>query len=894
MLIALVVFLVWGALRAQVALAGLMNGESIWSKAQKQAVIDLETYAVQGDSESLASFKRNYAILRHDRFVRDGSVSGDVPYEQLVDALGHGNALPETVPGVLFMLRHLPDAPYMREALVLWRSTDQPLDDLGEIAEELQQTYAAGKPSVAKRLEQRQRIQRINQYIEPRSNGFSEQVAKGATWLAQTLFLIVLGVAVFASILWFVMAKRILDGIRGTEERYRLLFDSAADAIVMIDDENDRILEANRLAQEWIGCADRNLTGQRFADLFTPERRGHAEPGGYRLLNSAEDCVRVVEVQSSNVVWGGRQVRQAIIRDVTERLAMRQTQRIASEAMANVAEGVVIVDAGRHVLSVNLAYSRMTGHTTKTLVDMRLEDGREMSDGAPLPAEIWDTVAREGNWLGEVTSTRADGSKFAELLSISAIRDGDGRVEHYVGVTTDVTGARADRRRLERLARHDALTNLLNRAAFVDQCELAIREAETTNKSVAVLFVDLDNFKIINDSYSHAIGDQLLVRVAERIRGELSRNDMAGRIGGDEFTVMAMRLDSREDVDPLARRLTAALSRPIEIDGHVVTRSASIGIAGYPLDGEDCVALIASADAAMYAAKQEQRNTHRYFSPLMQADARRRLKTVNDLREAIKEDQFRMVYQPSVLMRDRHIAGVEALLRWDHPERGEVMPDQFVQLAEQMGLAREVDEWVLNRVCAQIKAWDGVGYSHARVAVNISATWFGHEEFMQVIEDVVTRHGISPQSLIIEIVESTALHTGEHTAGNMRKLHELGVGVAIDDFGTGYSTLSYLKLPSVTYLKIDRSFVEGLPDSTDDAEIVRAILAISVNLGLIAIAEGVETRRQHDFLRGLGCREAQGYFYSRPLAAEEIAPLLDPKNAGRLRGIRLSVVPDPR
>ncbi|MGA7297949.1 MAG: EAL domain-containing protein [Rhodanobacteraceae bacterium] len=873
-LVALIVLLVWQALRIQVALAGLMNGESIWSKAQKQAVIDLNSYATRGDPKDLAGYRRNYAILTYDRFVRDGSKSDQVPYEALAEALGHGNALPESVPGVIFLLRHLTGAPYMTEVLKLWRSTDKPLEELNEVAAQLQHSYAQGKPDTAEIVRQREKIRRLNAYIEPRSNRFSEQTARGVVWVSRVLFGVVSGVALFVVLLWLFMARSILAGIRGTEERYRLLFDSAADGIVMIDVADDRILEANRQACQWSGHEASELQGMPIARLFMPDGSTHSPRDHYRLMKQADGSLLPVEIQSSNVVWAGHTVKQAIIRDVSERLAMRQAQRIASEAMANIAEGVIIVDVNRQVLSVNVAYTRMTGADIKSLQGSRLEDSRRMPDGQPLPEEVWNTILREGNWLGEVNSERTDGSIYSELLSISAIRDGNGQIQNYVGVITDVSGAKADRRRLEHLARHDTLTNLLNRAEFVRQCDKAILAASGNHQVVALLFVDLNNFKIVNDSYSHATGDQLLVRVAERIRDELSPRDVAGRIGGDEFTVLATGLEEREEVEDLAGRLTASLSKPMEVEGQVVTLGASIGIAAWPLDGLDAVALIASADAAMYAAKMEQRNTHRYYTPLMQADAKRRLKMVDDLRKALKHDELRLVYQPSVMMNTGRVAGVEALLRWDHPQRGEIMPAEFVPLAEEVGLARDIDEWVLTRVCAQIKAWEMGGMTKARVAVNISAIWFGHQEFMQVLHKVLDEYRISPSSLVIEIVESTSLHLGGRSVDNMRALHDLGIGVAIDDFGTGYSTLSYLKLPSVNYLKVDKSFVAGLPGNTDDAEIVRATLAISLNLGLTAIAEGVETQEQHDFLLALGCQEAQGFFYARPLPADRIPALM--------------------
>jgi diguanylate cyclase (GGDEF)-like protein len=391
-----------------------------------------------------------------------------------------------------------------------------------------------------------------------------------------------------------------------------------------------------------------------------------------------------------------------------------------------------------------------------------------------------------------------------------------------------------------------------------------------------VLFIDLDAFKIVNDSYSHAIGDRLLVKVAERIRRQLSEGDVAGRIGGDEFTVLIPRLILREDARAIVSRLLGTLSEPLLVDDYEIVLSASIGVAGYPLDGDNAAALIANADAAMYAAKTEERNAFRFYTPMMHADTRRRLQLATELRQALARNEFHLVFQPSVELRTGRIVAVEALVRWQHPERGEVLPAEFIPVAEGLGLIRRIDEWVMQATCAQIQAWDMAGVPPIRVAVNISARWFGHPAFVDGVSRTLQSRHLSASRLMLEITESAMLRLGDDIERTMQTLHTLGIEVAIDDFGTGYSSMAYLKLPAVAYLKIDRSFVTGLPGDSNDAAITEAMLAMAKSLGLTTIAEGIETEAQHDFLLRSGCMEGQGYLYSYPLRPEEVQRLLCP------------------
>ncbi|MEP6938707.1 MAG: EAL domain-containing protein [Rudaea sp.] len=875
-LIASLLTLAWGALQIQLALAAFLNGESVWSKAQKQLVIDLVTYAVNGDRENLSRFNHNYQLLEFDRFARDETRKADFNYVEVEEALRHDNAMRDAVPIIIFTFQYLPDAPYIRDALQAWRSTDDSILQLKEISLDLAEKRHSATWSNPVMIQQIARIATLNDEIQPRTELFSSAIAAGAKWVGRMLFTMLIVFAALACVLWLRMAQRTLAGIRGTEERYRLLFDSAADAIVMVDEESGAIVDANRMASTWIGRTRKELIGQNFPALFEDGTAFDGRTPAVGKLRSAKGGLLPVEAQSSLAKWGKNIVRQAILRDVSERLAMEQERRIAAEALASVAEGVIIADGNRRVIAVNAAHTHITGYTAETLRTLRLDDLRTLPDGSPLPRSIWETIEQNGNWVGEVKTRRRDGSIYTERLSISAIRDERHRIEHYVAVFTDITVSKANQVRLEHLAAHDPLTGLVNRACFENLVNEAILDVDQDRPAMAVLFIDLDAFKIVNDSFSHAIGDRLLALVAERVARQLSVNDVAGRIGGDEFTVLVRKLRMREDAGALASRLLVAISEPYMIDEHEIVVSASIGVAGHPLDGRDAVALIANADAAMYAAKTKERNSIRFYSPMMHADIRNRLHLAAELRQALAREEFYVVYQPSVEMRTGRIIAVEALLRWKHPDRGDVMPDEFIPVAESLGLIRHIDQWVMQTVFKQLKSWDDEGVPPIRVALNVSANWFGHSAFVEFLGRSILSSQVAPSRVLLEITEGSVLSMGEDTNRIMHALHALGVSVAIDDFGTGYSSLSYLKLPAVAYLKIDRSFVAGLPSDANDVAISQAMLAMAKSLGLCTIAEGIETQAQHEFLLREGCIEGQGYLYSVPQPAHEIARLLSP------------------
>jgi diguanylate cyclase (GGDEF)-like protein/PAS domain S-box-containing protein len=462
------------------------------------------------------------------------------------------------------------------------------------------------------------------------------------------------------------------------------------------------------------------------------------------------------------------------------------------------------------------------------------------------------------------------------VISVSGrpIFDEAGRFLGYRGTGRDMTEQKRAEERIRHMAHFDALTELPNRMLLYDRVERAIAQAQRDQEALAILFIDLDRFKTVNDSLGHAVGDRLLKKVAGLLESCTRESDTIARIGGDEFVVLLGGLKEPEDARHVAQKVLDALAEPVMVDGHELKVTPSVGICAYPHDGADVETLMRNADTAMYYAKQMGRNNYQFFTQAMTEAAQRRLVMENDLRHAIERGEFLLHYQPQLDLRSGAIIGFEALVRWRHPQRGMVSPAEFIAAAEEGGLIGPLGEWVLREACTEARKWHDLGYPELQVAVNCSAQQFQREGFVETVDMILRGTGLSPSCLELEITESVIVERSEEVIARFAALDAMGVGVSIDDFGTGYSSLSYLKRFAIHQLKIDQSFVRDISTDPDDAAIVSAIIAISHSLGLKVVAEGVETAEQLAFLRSLGCDAAQGYYFSRPVAADEFARLL--------------------
>ena len=543
-----------------------------------------------------------------------------------------------------------------------------------------------------------------------------------------------------------------------------------------------------------------------------------------------------------------------------------QLRAVAFEAQ----EGIVITDACNAVLKVNRAFTAITGYASEDAVGKRLrllQSGYEERGNLVL-----DAVAREGSWQGEVCNRRKSGERYPAWTNITAVKDPAGAISHYVVTMTDITARKAAEQRIEQLAYYDALTQLPNRRRLMDRLQQALRNCGHTRRRGALLFIDLDNFKILNDTIGHDVGDRLLCKVAQRLTSSVRDGDTIARLGGDEFVVMLEELsESAEEAAGQAKKvgeqILLSLNRPYMLDGRVHHSTPSIGVALFSEADSAVEELLKQADIAMYQAKYAGRNTLRFFDPGMQAALAARASLDAALRRAIQERQFALHYQPQVDSRGG-IFGAEALLRWAHPERGLVPPGQFVSLAEETGLILAIGQWVLESACAQLSAWEAnPRTSGLHLAVNISALQFRQADFVDQVRGALGNAGARPQHLKLELTETLVLADIQDTLAKMQALRALGVGFAIDDFGTGLCSLSSLARLPLDQLKIDQSFVRALPDNPHDAVVVRTIITMARSLGVVVVAEGVESEAQRAFLASSGCTTWQGYLFSEPVEA---------------------------
>jgi diguanylate cyclase (GGDEF)-like protein/PAS domain S-box-containing protein len=536
-------------------------------------------------------------------------------------------------------------------------------------------------------------------------------------------------------------------------------------------------------------------------------------------------------------------------------------------------DGVLIADAQGNIVEVNDSFCRITGYTRAEVLGRNPRMMKSDRHDAEFYARMWQAIGEQGQWQGEVWDRRKNGEVFPRWLTISAIEGADGRITHYVGILSDLTSARRSEAELEQLAHYDPLTGLPNRILFRDRLAQAMGQARRGGRKLALLCVDLDGFKPVNDAMGHAAGDALLAAVAERLRSSLRTSDTVARLAGDEFTVLLTEIAGPNDVALVCRKILDILVAPFTLAWRDVHVSASIGVATFPEDGVEVDLLLANADAAMYRAKEAGRNRYQFFSRSMHARAVAQMELEAELRLALERDELVLHYQPQVNPKDGRLVGVEALVRWNHPRQGLLAPARFIHVAEETGLIVPLGEWVMRAACRQSRAWIDDGFPPLRVAVNLAAQQFEEPRLVDRIAAWLIEQRLQPTQLEVEITESSAMSNPELTIERLHEIKAIGIHVSVDDFGTGYSSLSYLKRFPVDTLKIDRSFLRDIPDDQDNATLCSAMIGLAHNLGLRVVAEGVENLAQCEFLRDLDCDELQGYLFSRPVPPSELAAL---------------------
>ncbi|HNJ83108.1 MAG TPA: EAL domain-containing protein [Piscinibacter sp.] len=538
-------------------------------------------------------------------------------------------------------------------------------------------------------------------------------------------------------------------------------------------------------------------------------------------------------------------------------------------------EAITVTDTAARIVAVNAAFSTITGFAAGEALGATPRIHRSGRQDKDFYERMWHSLQTTGQWQGEIWNRRKNGETYPAWENISAVRDADGTVSHYVSMLSDITALKQAEEQLRHMALHDVLTGLPNRRLLAESLEGALARAQRHGHRLALLFLDLDRFKLVNDTLGHAAGDELLGEVARRLRAAVRQEDLIARLGGDEFTVVLEELQHPDNAAHLARKLIEAVARPMQLCGRELTPSTSVGIAIYPDDARSAADLSKAADAAMYRAKQRGRHTFEFYTPDITAEAMERLAIENDLRRALARGELLLYFQPQVDLRSGRILGFEALLRWNHPERGLLLPDQFIPIAEECGLIHALGGWAIDAACAQARRWADAGLNPQRIAVNVSGSQLLHKHLVETVRAAMAEHRFTPGELDLELeITESVLQSASRSAPVLRQLRELGVRIAIDDFGTGYSSLGVLKHMPIDTLKIDRVFIRNAPDDGDAQAIAKAMIVMAHGLGLHVVAEGVETPAQCRFLLEQGCDEVQGHLYSPPLPGDEVPALM--------------------
>lgn len=553
---------------------------------------------------------------------------------------------------------------------------------------------------------------------------------------------------------------------------------------------------------------------------------------------------------------------------------------LAATVFDNNSEGIVVTDAQERILSVNRAFCEITGYAADEVLGHTPRLVKSDRHGRDFYQAMWRALDKTGRWQGEIWNRRKNGQVYPEQLSISRVNDSDGAVTHYIAVFSDISQVKESEKLLDYLQWHDPLTELPNRRMFGNQLSQALDVAKRNNQALALLCLDLDHFKDINDSFGFLVGDNLLLQMAQRLKSRMRSSDTIARLGGDEFIVLLTDLDKQDVVTSLAAELLALAVQPFSLEsGGQVQLSTSIGIAMFPEHGDTAMELLQKVDSAVYLSKQRGRDQFAYYSEEMTAKAVARIELSNHLRQALENNELQVYYQPQVDIHTGAIVGAEALMRWNSPQLGMVAPDRFIPLAEELGCIIPMGEWILREVCNQGQQWLKAGYPPLTLAVNLSVVQFYQDDIVHSVSTILQESGLPPKALELEVTESLLMHKEQQTVVRLQELHQLGVSLAMDDFGTGYSSLSYLKYFPLNVLKIDKSFIDDLPTGRADCKMVSAIIQMGQGLGLKLLAEGVEHQEQLDYLRESGCNLYQGYYCSKPLPAQEFVALLAAQNS---------------
>jgi diguanylate cyclase (GGDEF)-like protein/PAS domain S-box-containing protein len=679
------------------------------------------------------------------------------------------------------------------------------------------------------------------------------------------------------------------DSINEQEAMQQEIFNQKAIGIGYISAEGE-ILFVNEYINKLLGYNQDELIGKNIHEVtyandiyatnhvrsrLTENKDLHEIGFEKRYIHKNGDLIWThVALSISRDEYGRVKYLIGFIKDIRERKEYEKQLKLSAAVFQNTNEAIMIADKKLKIQAVNDAFTQIIGYQEEEVIGELVLFLRSSFHATDFYKKVWASILKEGYWKGEMWGIRKNGEQFPLWLNISTIKDLNGEVQNYIGVFSDITSIKQSETDLEFLAHHDPLTKLPNRLLLSARIEQAIKRAKRANLKLAVLFLDLDKFKEINDTYGHSYGDEILITVTKRLKSIVRDQDTIARIGGDEFVLLIEDIEVIADLESILTKILDIFKQEILVHMQAFKLTASIGISIYPENGNNLEELVKNADTAMYEAKEDGRNTYRFYTQDMTKDLFTKMFMRNEIASAIENEEFVLYYQPQVSLKNTKTLGAEALVRWNHPTNGLLSPDKFIEIAEQTKLIIPLGKLILDMACKQMKQWVDIGLFSGRLSVNISAIQIQYSDFYETVLNVLEETKLSGSNLEFEITESFMMKNPQKAIKLLNKLKNLGITFAIDDFGTGYSSLSYLKQLPVDNLKIDRSFVMDLPQDREDDAITTTIIAMSKSLGLNVIAEGIETKEQHEFLKAKGCSEGQGYYYSKPLPSEEFVKFL--------------------
>jgi len=681
------------------------------------------------------------------------------------------------------------------------------------------------------------------------------------------------------------------DALRQSQERLSLAIDASGIGLWDWNLPTDDIYHSN--FEQLLGYSNKELTGfmGHLKPLVHPDDYMMVKKAIVQHLRKRTPLYNVqyrmrhrrghwiwVEDNGRVVAWNeeGRAIRMiGTRRDTTKERELEERLRLSASVFHQSAEAIFIMDRDFRIISINPGYTQITGYTDADSVGIRLMDARpNYPEVHATYVQVVHALEQKGEWQGEFTEYRKNGEAFPQWLHITNVRNDDNQITHYIGIFNDLTSRREAEERLRYLSNYDKLTGFANRNLFRDRLHAAISHARDRNTQVALLYIDLDRFRQINDTLGHEVGDELLKKAAKRISSVNANVDTISRIGGDEFTIILDDYQDRAALEHYCERIIAELRRPFRIAEHELLLGASIGISVFPENGRELQVLLNHADIAMHQAKRLGGNTTKFYTSDLRVASIEQLNLENSLRKAIFRDEFVVHYQPKLHLATNRIVGMEALVRWNHPTLGLLYPSEFIPLSEETGLVSAIGELVLDKACRQTQIWKESGFGQMLTSVNIPAQQVRKGNLVQLIKRILDNTGLDPTMLELELTESSLMDDSDNVLSMLQEVRSMGVKISLDDFGTGYSSLSYLKRFPIDTLKIDQAFIRDIGTSADDEAITRAIIAMAHTMGMEVCAEGVETQVHKDFLIREGCDYIQGYLLSRPVPDEEFSGLL--------------------